>query len=85
MGRRNHLVRMRITKIMSDGQWRTAKEVGELMASKNWSYTSIQQIGNLLSNTPGYARRRSTDRLTYNLGIYRLENEATFKKWMSEG
>jgi uncharacterized OB-fold protein len=85
MGRRNHLVRMRITKIMRDGQWRTAKQICERMAAKNWSFTSVQQIGNLCSNTPGYARRRSTDRQTYNLGIYRLESESTFMAWMDEG
>ena len=80
MGRRNHLIRLRLAKAMADGKWRTASEIGEIYRSKGWSYTSAGQLGNLLSRSPGFIRRRTA--AATSVFTYRFVNPSAYEEFM---
>ena len=80
MGRRNHLVRLRIAKIMVDGEWRTAAEIAIRFRSEGWSFTSTGQLGNLLSRSPGIIRRRTGGSTT--VFTYRMNNPSAYDDFM---
>jgi len=67
---------------MADGTWRSAAEVAIEMSNRKMKFTSPNQLGSLLTNTPGFENRRATERWRFGLGMYRLYNQSLFEQWI---
>lgn len=80
--RRNYRIRKNLAKIMSDGKWRSAAEVGLEMSKAKFNFTSPNQLGSLLSNTPGFISKKASERWRFGLGLYKLDNPTAFSVWI---
>tara|TARA_Y100001963_G_C6501848_1_gene318232 strand:- start:72 stop:416 length:345 start_codon:yes stop_codon:yes gene_type:complete len=80
MGRRNHLIRMRIAEVLADREWKSAAEIVHHFLEEGWAFTSANQISTICRITGGIEQRKTG----LNAEItYRLSNPQAFYDYMA--
>ncbi len=79
MGRRNHLVRMRIATVLADGEWKSIDEIKSVFLHHGWSFLNSHQLAQLCRMTTGIETRS----VGLNSHIqYRMQSRPAFADFM---